>query len=392
MKKNYLLLPLMLIAAAASAQNTTSAMLNKLAVPASPAFSITDITPSLVQSPSTPKAFALGVAQSVQDGGSLFPNNFSAQFAPVWWIAPNGLNAYNFLGVKPKINGTDTTWVQDNFSGIKYSMLSVAFINKDMIPDAATTTQKIYSIGLHTNLLKLYAKQGGKTHAELLAQKMKRWHDTTLAELADNQQIQVQLTRLELAHPNHNDTAYINGARRILHNYKDTRSRGLLNEINDLIAEKPLFAWDIAGAIAVYGVDDQTVKTGRTAIWTQLSTYIPLGNISNGNYFTLSAMGRYLADNFEKNDKGVIGLVNNKDIGANAGFEFNRLSISVESLYRFASQLSGTENRTVGVLNVRVSDNLIVSGSFGKDFAGPNKLISVFGINLGLGKEKVTLP
>lgn len=392
MKKLYILLPVLLLAVATKAQNTTSAILNKLAVPTSPAFSVTDITPTLVQTPTTPKAFALGIAQSVQDGGSLFPDNFSAQFAPVWWIAPNGLNVYNFLGLKPKINGKDTTWVQDNFSGLKYSSLSVAFINKDMIPDAAKTTQKVYSIGLHTNLLKLYAKQGGRTHAEILASKIKRWHDTTLAELADNQQIQVQLTRLELAHPDRNDTAYINGVKRILRNYKETRSPSLLKEINNMIEEKPRFAWDIAGAVAVYGVDDQTVKTGRTAVWTQFSTYIPLGNITNGNYFTLSAMGRYLADNFEQNDKGIIGLVNNKDIGANAGFEFNRLSIAVESLYRFANQISGTQNRTVGVVNVRVSDNIVVSGSFGKDFAGPNKLISIFGINLGLGKEKVNLP
>ncbi|PTR00910.1 hypothetical protein C8P68_101139 [Mucilaginibacter yixingensis] len=381
MRKILTLLIVLTFSGMALAQST-SQTLNKLAVPQSPAFSITDITPGLAQVPGTPKAFALGVAQSVQQSGSLFPNNFSAQFAPVWWIAPNGLNVYDFLGIN-KNTHKDNPW-----GGIKYTMLSVAFINKDLIPDNATTTQKVYALGLHTNLFRIYRKHSrDTTRAQYLVKRLKDWHDAVQTEFDNDALLIAQLSRYQFKHPE--DTA---AASKMISKLGESRSTDIMKQINDAIAEKPLFNWDIAGAVAVYGVDDETVKTGRTAVWTQLSTYIPLGNISNGNYFTLSAMGRYLADNFEKNDKGVIGLVNNKDIGANAGFEFNRLSISVESLYRFASQLGGTENRTVGVLNVRVSDNLIVSGSFGKDFAGPNKLISVFGINLGLGKEKVTLP
>src|ERR1700759_712592 len=82
-----------------SGSNSTSAAITDLAVPASPAFSIVDITPTLVSNPATPKAFALGVVQSVTQSSSAFPNNYSAQFAPVWWINPKGVNVYSYLGL-----------------------------------------------------------------------------------------------------------------------------------------------------------------------------------------------------------------------------------------------------------------------------------------------------
>jgi hypothetical protein len=63
-----------------------------LAVPTSPAFIITDITPTLVQSPNTPKAFVLGVAQSYQQSGSSFPDNLCGRVGTllVAETGPNG--------------------------------------------------------------------------------------------------------------------------------------------------------------------------------------------------------------------------------------------------------------------------------------------------------------
>lgn len=359
----------------------TSATISSLAVPNSPAFSITDITPTLVQDPTTPKAFALGVAQSFQQSGSAFPNNYAAQFAPIWWVNPKKINVYSYLGlpVPPKTGHASAK--ENIFAGIKFTTISVAFINKDLIPDTSKATQNVFSIGLHTTLIKIY----GKKHARDLANAINNWEADARGEIDTNARYIDSISRPPVA----GDTAK---TRAVLKNWSQTQTADDLVTINKLIAEKPYLSWDIAGAWAVYGTNNnQQVKTGRAGVWTSISSYIPFPN-STTDYFNVNLLGRYILDNFQKNAQGVIGTANNTDLGFNLGFEFNRLTISVESLYRYINGVPNTENRTVGVISVKLTDKIFINGTFGKDFAGPNKLISAFGINWGFGNEQVILP
>lgn len=342
--------------------------LKDLAVPSSPAFVITDITPSLVQNPNTPKAFVLGLAQSLAGSDTGFPNNFSAEFAPYWWVQKSGKSVYNFLGISP---GATKEKV---FEGIKFTTVSVAFINKDLIPDNETTEQKAFSIGAHSTILKVHRKGW----AALIDQKITAWHSAAIQEITDNQDLQAEMARNPNLIPE------------ILKRYKTTRTNELMEEINDLINQKPTFVWDLATAYSAYGINGQQATTGRVAAWSTLSTYIHLGK--SNSYFTISGSARYLVDHYQKNDAGVIGRVNNVDIGGKAGFQLNQVNIGVESLYRSANGIVSTQNRTVGVISVKLSGNLYFNGAFGKDFAGPNKLISIFGINWGFGKDAVELP
>ena len=366
-----------------NANSTISGIISGLSVPASPAFSITDINPTLVQNPATPKSFALGIAQSYQQSGTGFPNNYSAEFAPVWWINPKGLNIYSYLGL-PLPSKNTTTGVKENiFAGIKFTTISVAFINKDLIPDTSKATQNIFSLGVHTTLIKIY----GNKRTALLAEKINQWEKDALNELNANANILDEIARLDPA-----DTAFKTKKKAILKKYAEINTPGDFKSINELIAQKPFFAWDFAAAWAVYGVNSQTAQTGRIGAWTSAALNIPIGTGGANNYFNLNALGRYIIDNFYKNDNGVIGRANNFDTGGNIGFEFNKLSLAVESLYRFSNGAFNTKNRTVGIISVKLTDNIFVNGTFGKDFAGPNKLISSFGVNWGFGKEKVSLP
>ena len=367
----------------AASTPATSGIISGLSVPASPAFSITDINPSLVQNPATPKSFALGIAQSYQQSGTGFPNNYSAEFAPVWWINPKGVNIYSYLGLPiPIANGLKK--VKENiFAGIKFTTISIAFINKDLIPDTSKATQNIFSFGVHTTLIKYY----GKKHTQLLAAKIDRWEKDALNELNANANIQDEIARLDPA-----DTAYKTKIKAILRKYKEIDTPADFKSINELIAQKPFISWDLAAAWAVYGVNSQTVQTGRVGAWTSIALNIPIGTDDANNYFSMNALGRYMVDNFYKNDQGVIGRANNFDTGGNIGFDFNKLSIAVESLYRFSNNIANTQNRTVGIISVKLTSTIFFNGTFGKDFAGPNKLISAFGINWGFGKEQVNLP
>ena len=65
-----------------------------LAAPTSPAFILTDVAPSAVQTPTTPKAFVLGLVKSFDESSGGFPQNYSAEFSPYWLIAPENRSVY----------------------------------------------------------------------------------------------------------------------------------------------------------------------------------------------------------------------------------------------------------------------------------------------------------
>jgi hypothetical protein len=369
--------------AQSSTSETTSSTIKSLSVPVSPAFSITDITPTLVQNPTTPKAFALGVAQSATAGSSYFPDNYSAQFAPIWWIDPSGISIYSSLGLaapkdKEKLDETK----QNIFSGLKFSTLSIGFVNKDMIPDNLEKNQKIFSIGVHSTLVKVY----GKEHTKHLNNAINDWHKHALEDIKTNQHYIDAIARLDATAPDYQ--AQVDA---ITKDITVKLSSPDLKIINKLIIEKPVFAWDFSTAIAGYSISSEEVKTGRASVWTDLSLNLKLDKNAT-NYFSINALGRYLYDRYQANDEGIVGRANNIDAGGNLGFELNRLNIAVESLYRFTNGVANSKNRTVGILSVKVTDNIFINGTFGKDFSGPNKLISIFGINWGFGEEKIKLP
>ena len=108
MKKNIIISgALIFFGVNVSAQEVNNSVkLKDLAVPNSPAFIIADITPSLVQTPNTPKSFVFGLAQSYQQSGDGFPQNYSAEFAPYWWLKPKDRNVYTMLGLKTKTNAS----------------------------------------------------------------------------------------------------------------------------------------------------------------------------------------------------------------------------------------------------------------------------------------------
>ena len=379
--KKLISIVLIIMAGKVFAQDKTI-KLSDLAVPTSPAFIITDVTPTLVQSPNTPKSFVLGVAQSYQQSGTGFPNNYSAEFTPYWWFKAKGRDVYGLLGIKTTKDASQhvVNIVGENpFSGLKFTSLSTAFINKDLIPDTSSVTQKIFSIGVRTTIIKIHAKG----YVDSLKSKINQWHSAAQSEIDANAVLQAAIAR----HPEQTE--------QLIAQYKEILTGGLLGDINTLINQKPLFSWDVAAAYSVYGINDDQWMTGRTGIWTTFSTYLPLDlgtSKPNTNYLNLNLICRYLSDNFQTNEQGNIGYNNDFDIGGKAGLEFDQLSIGIESLYRYVKGVSSTQNRTVGIINYKVATNIYLNGTFGKNFDVPDKLVTAFGINWGFGKEEASLP
>jgi len=367
-------------------QGGISAKLKELAVPNSPAFIIVDLTPSVFQTPNSPKEFILGVAQSYQQSSDGFPQNYSAEFTPYWWINPSGRNVYSAVGLRTTKDseGRITAVGKENpFSGLKFATVSVAFLSKDLIPDTAKVNQKIFSVGVKATIVKIHSKKYGVS----LEKSINHWHAAAVEEFTNNREIQDKLAR-------YNGDKEEEYQQKLLDHFKTERTGEIVKEITNVISQKPLFSWDMAAAFATYGISDSVWRTGRSGIWTTVSTYLPLAldeERNPKNYLNLNVVFRYLTDKYQLNKQKQIVSGNSVDAGGKFAMEFDKLSVGIEALHRFKNGKADAQNRTVGVINYKIADNLYLRGAFGKNFNTANKLIALFGINWGIGSETVKL-
>jgi hypothetical protein len=355
----------------------------ELAVPKAPAFKLLDISPTQIETPNTPKQFVLGIAQSLNDSLG-WPRNYSTEFSPYWWLKSSNRSVYDFLGLRIKADsttGAKKITGENVFSGLKFTSISLAFINQDLIPDSIKQSQKILSIGINATIVKIHSKN----YANALASKLQEWHDAAQSEL------EFALT----GQPSDSDTVAYKAYWQRFTDLKPTTTGEIFNDINDIMNEKPLFSLNVSAAYANYGINDSIWKSGRFGGWATVSSYLPL-NLDNEdinkNYFALFGYLRYIKDNYAPDIKGKTLKSSCLDIGAKLELQFDKLCIGYETIHRSYSKKGiHSDNRSVGVISYQVGGNLYINGAFGKDFGITNKLISFLGINWGFGDEKIKL-
>ncbi|HEU5166964.1 MAG TPA: hypothetical protein VFU29_15545, partial [Chitinophagaceae bacterium] len=92
--------------------------LKDLNVPNSPAFTILDFSPKVIDKPGTAKTFTASIVNLINQGSGI-PKNFALEVAP-YWLFRNNLTVYKYLGVDP------ATSKQNNiFSNARNISLSV---------------------------------------------------------------------------------------------------------------------------------------------------------------------------------------------------------------------------------------------------------------------------
>ena len=352
------------------AQSNTDVKLQDLSVPQSPGFQLIDIAPTNIEAHTTPKSFVVGILQSY-DANARWPQNYSMETAPYWWFKSSNKNIYSFLGIAQNDDGTFGN--QQIFSGLKFSSLSVAFTTKDMIPDTFNSTQKIFSVGFRSTVIKVYKKK----HIDDLKAKINTWANTPIpADLA------IRLAGRSDAE-----------IQKIVEQYWQDNPDALAGVIADLAAEKPIFSWSIAGAYATYGIGDSSWQTGRSGLWTTIATNLPLfpeAGKAASNYLSILANARYLNDQYTKSDDGRIVASNMLDAGGKIEIAIENFSFAYEAMYRRFLQTGIKDQfRQVGTINYKIQDGLFINGSFGKNFGDANNTIVLFGLNWGFGSEKL---
>ena len=367
------------------AQQMTNA--EKLSVPQSSAFKLVDISPTLIESPATPKAFGLGVLQSFSGDG--WPQNYTAQFTPYWWALPKGRDVFNFIGVKRYKNGASPeVWKTNPFSALKFTNISIAFIKKDMVPDTVTTSQKVFSAGFRTTVIRAY----GRGYAERLHALVDTLTQKQQADILDLVSSDPAYSAAVLS----GDTAT---TARIIRQYtarKNEALSALMNRVKSQLVEKPVFQWDVSGAYATYGIADTTWKTGRAGIWSTVVFNAPLNAHRAGavttNYLSIAGYARYMYDAYAI-EKGMIAHSNSVDVGGRLSLEFDPVSFGMEAIYRnYAVGDNLKSQRVVGFVNYRVAKDLYINGAFGNDFGlDKSRILALFGVVVGFGNEKLDM-
>lgn len=369
----------LLSVAGAQAQNNNNTVdLKELSVPSAPALKLIDAATTLAETYNTPKQFSVGIVQAFNNAQG-WPQNYALQTTPYWWFNPNK-SVYSLLGY-------DMNTKKENiFSGLQFTNVSFGFVKKDMVPDAVTMNQNVFTVGVNATVIKVHSKQ----YIKKLSAKVDAWHDSAQVDMA-----QILANIPVTATPAEAQAILTQAA-----NNAKLKSTMIAQDIREMVNEKPIFVWDLSGAMAMYSGADTVWEMGRGGLWTSMAVYVPLhskeaiANTGAKNYLDLVLYGRYMNDNFAQLENGQIGMSAAFDAGGKIAFEFDKITLGAEGAYRYYSDAADLEShRLVGFVSYQVGDNLYLNGTFGNDFSF-NKpgLLTLLGLNWGFGSEKVSLP
>ena len=346
----------------------TTLTLTDMEIPTSPGFILLDQAPSSIERPNNPKAFAVSILNSFTESNGL-PKNYAVEFTPFWFFKHKKMSVLKYAGYNEK--------KQRPFSSLKMVSLSMAYINQ--ADSISTSPINNISVGARTNILKIRSKENLNAIA-------------TANSNAVNQLRIIDSIIVDRIGPGDpiDPEGYKEKQLALMIFLQD--SLDLNNKIAEALEQKPVFAIDYAIAYNTFFTnnDISTQQFGRFGTWLTFNLALKL-NEDNTNYLNIYAIGRYLQDGASRDSLGAYTLQTFYDFGGKVEFELSKFSLGFEYIYR--SNNSIETYRATGQLKYRISDNLFLTGAFGKNFGDSNNLVSLLGINWGFstGNEKAII-
>lgn len=342
------------VAATAHAQTTPDPLkLDDVKTPVSPAFVILGVAPTAVERPTTPRAVGLAlISGNTSSSGGGLPRDLALEVAPYW------------LSERPAL-----TFAQYDHPSFWQSLqqtasISVATKNGTEVTNGTSTTQ-IPSIGG----LGLRASWTLGDTSPLEQQVLAGYHAKAKTFL-------LQPTRPTDAEVSAALRPYVLAMREAM-----KQGRWII---------------EAAAASSALFVNNNLnqAQTQKNAIWItpsyrfQRSTFDPAtGTLTQVPTIDFVSVLRYSDDRTIALDRNVI------DAGARLLWESDTIAVSAEHIERFGN---GPHTRRTSILGeYKVTDNIYVSATFGRNFAGENpngNLLALFGINFNAGKKPSILP
>jgi hypothetical protein len=333
--------------------------IDDLAAPTSPAFVLLDVSPASVERPETPKQFTVNLLGKLTSSDGL-PRNYALEVAPYWLLSHPTLTfaEYQNPTVSQSIAQTLAISVAtvpipgattgDDPTGTRLGLgFRVSLVNGRANPRVETLIEELEAVNFDILDMRQAAKKPGAPA-----------NDTKLADaLAEASRLALQIQAAD--------------AERI----------GLF------VTVAGGQAWAFSGDTFENAVND------KRGLWVT-TAYRWRGCAATEeceSSFDAIGVARAL---------GAPDIDTAWDIGGRLVWKATKeLNLSFEALRRRGGTAPGTEdadsNRTVGLLQYRIREDLILVGSFGQDFTtltGEKPLVSLLGLNIGFGDKAVVQP
>lgn len=349
--------------------------------PTSPAFALLGTTPASIERPQTPRALTMNLISAVRDEEGL-PRNYALEVAPYW-----------------------TTYHPDLSFDDYYNAGLLQTLAQTFAVSVATTPMAGDVLGGGTRLgagFRALLRAGGAhpqleaAHAELIAV------DVRIAEAADAipplRQRAFEARRAgRVAEADELDKAVVAAEADALQKTVALRQQAAdaARRVSDLDRNRIGFQLALAGG-QVWDFPADRFEAREASQWGIWATpaYRLLACTGDGDArctSSLDVMGavRFLGDRRGDGDDRTW------DVGGRLLWQPSlEFSLSLESLRRGGTTRTGGEasSRTVGMIEYRLNDDILLYGSFGKDFAdlpGARTLVSIVGVNLGFGRKPI---
>jgi hypothetical protein len=379
--------------------------LDDLKAPNSPGFQILDIAPSSTESPTNLKEFALKFLNLTNNGTAL-PKNFAFEFSPYWFAKPSTENVYKYLNLPgdKSITGSGTT------GGIFRKLsVSIASSFSDSTSGSLLKNNNYLSLGIRTNILTIRTKTQIASFTSALSKISDRMH-VFGANSTDKENLKITLVGLLVQSQTEKDTAKIREIVSQIATIKsqidkiDSESPEQLEKNLDadkvyqdnikMLQAAPVFQLDAAYAYSEAFLNNQYSdnRFNRSGLWLSATLSAASLNKAKTDNLSFIFLGRAIWDNaLTDTAKNVFTRKNAYDFGGKIDYTIGRLSISFEHLSRVYSKTSSlNSNRTVGIIQYKINDNLYATGTYGENF-GVNNLITLLGLNWGFGDSKLNV-
>ena len=402
--KNYIQLIVIISLTTFNIKAQENIEIKDLKTPNSPGFQILDIAPTSIERPTNPKTLAVSLL-SLTSNGTALPKNFAMEVSPYWYVKSDSASVYQYLSINK--NASKETI---DFSGILSKMsISIASVFNDSTSGSLIENTNYISFGVRTNLFTYRtAQQNEKLQKSLknITNKMK--------EIKSNDVEKKKLIGLRTKYENDLDNeldltkkaiieskialmdvqidAIIDASPEILEKKieADEQTQKNIKMLNEL----PLFQLDVAYAYSEAIPDNkyESKRFNRSGFWFNASLNafsIDKERLQDN----LSIMGtlRFIRDN-TLTENTIDKFQHNKafDYGFKGEYSIKQFSISIEYLKRKYSNNSNLNSeRTVGIIEYKINDDLYFTGTYGKNFGTENNLFTLFGINYGFGKSSL---
>ena len=364
MKKIFLVALSGLIFSSARAQEKQDTLsLEDFEMPNSPGFTLLDKAPSVIERPNSTKAFIVSTLSNLAQSTAI-PKNFAVEVTPFWYLKHNNMTALKYSGWNIKKQK------QNIFGELKKASFSAALVTtSDTLSEFA---QNNIAFGFRSTIISLRSSSQMEKIIELNKASAAYLRDLPPRRKPRNMSDSMWKV---------NEKAFLDSI---------SRNKNVAAEkLRDALRQRPAFALNGAFAYSSFFANSsfKSNRFGRMGAWLTLNHSI---NLKKRNYLNYYILGRYIKDGTILENAEYVNK-DHLDIGGKLEFEFKNIVVSYEYISRTTGSVQTT--RSTGNIRYRISDKVFINGAFGKNYGEDNNIISILGINwgIGTGKEKVTV-